>query len=131
MQIRGRADAGGLEVQIEILPVAGLGFVDLVEQADAVVVPDGLLPPAPGAAVEVAVGEGVDALDAAPVGEEAELGGTQVVFALPVGLAEDCVWRFKFPRLSFLAPHSWGFPPLGLACNAAVAPFTSRGYGIG
>ena len=91
MQIRRRADAGRLKIQIQILPMARLGLIDLVEQADAVVVLDGLLPPAPGAAVEVPVGEGVDALDAAPVGEEAEFGGAAGVFARPVGLAKDCV----------------------------------------
>lgn len=91
MQIGRRADAGGLEVQIEALPMARLGLVDLVEQADAIVFLDGLLPPAPGAAVEVPVGECVDAFDAAPVGEEAEFGGAAVVFARPVGLAEDWI----------------------------------------
>ena len=83
MQISRRADAGGLEVEIQILPMARLGLVDLVEEANAVVGLDGLLPPAPGAAVEVPVGEGVDA----------EFGGAAVVFASPVGLAED--WIFE------------------------------------
>lgn len=101
MQIGRRADAGGLEIQIKVLPMARLGLVDLVEQADSIMFLDGLLPPAPGAAVEVPVGEGVDAFDAAPVGQEAEFGGAAGVFARPIGLAEDWILESVQPLSSF------------------------------
>ena len=69
--------------------MALVGFVDLVVDADGVVLPDGLFPPEPGGTVDGAVGEGVQVIDGAPVADEVELEGAEGVFALPAGLAED------------------------------------------
>ena len=69
--------------------MALVGFVDLVVDADRVVLPDGLFPPEPGGAVDGAVGKGVQVIDGAPVADEVELEGAEGVFALPAGLAED------------------------------------------
>ncbi len=57
--------------------------------ADGVVLLDGLFPPQPRGAVQRAVGEGVQVVDGAPVGDEDELHGAALVFALIVCLAED------------------------------------------
>lgn len=69
--------------------MALVGFVDLMVDADRVVLPDGLFPPEPGGAVDGAMGEGVQGVDGAPVADEDELEGAEGVFALPAGLAKD------------------------------------------
>lgn len=90
-QKRRSPQARRLEIDIHILPVALIGFVDLVIDPDHIVLLDRLLPPEPRGAMDGAVGERVQVVDAAPVAYEDELHGAALVFALPAGLAEDCL----------------------------------------
>jgi hypothetical protein len=68
----------------------GVGLVDLVVDAEEVVLLDGTVPVVPRLAMQRAVSEGVDGFEVAPVADVEEFGARSAVFACPGGLAEDC-----------------------------------------
>jgi hypothetical protein len=71
----------------------GVGLVDLVVNAEEVVLLDGAVPVVPRLAMQGSVGKGVDRFDVAPVADVEKFGTRSAVFACPGGLAEDCeVW---------------------------------------
>lgn len=86
-QKRRSAQARRLEIDIHILPMAFIRFVNLMVDADHVMLLDGLFPPEPGGAMDGAVGESVQGVDGAPVAYEDEFHGAALVFALPARLA--------------------------------------------
>jgi hypothetical protein len=72
-----------------VLPVAGVGLVDLVVDAEEVVRLDRAVPVVPRLAVKRAVGVGVHGRQVAPVTDVEQFQARAAVFGRPGGLAED------------------------------------------
>ena len=72
--------------------MALLGLIDLMVDAEEIMLFKRLLPPDPRLAVQGPVGVGVQIFDAAPVGDEVEFHGAALVLAGPGGLAEDWIY---------------------------------------
>ena len=88
-QIRCRAEVRGLEVDVNSLPLAPIGLIDLMHEANVVVLFDRLLPPLPGLPVLRPMCVPVHVLDATPVADEDQLGGLIGVSTRVARLAED------------------------------------------